>query len=47
MVYQALVASQRTKVINSPYVILHISNWRLEWKTRPISFATCEKNSCS
>jgi hypothetical protein len=26
MVYQALVASQRTKVINSPYVILHISN---------------------
>jgi hypothetical protein len=26
MVYQALVASQRTKVINSPYVVLHISN---------------------
>jgi hypothetical protein len=26
MVYQALVASQRTKVINSPYVILQISN---------------------
>ena len=26
MVYQALVASQRTKVINSPYIVLHISN---------------------
>lgn len=26
MVYQALVTSQRTKVINSPYVVLHISN---------------------
>ncbi len=26
MVYQALVASQRTKIINSPYVVLHISN---------------------
>ncbi|MBO1064358.1 MULTISPECIES: S-layer homology domain-containing protein [Nostocales] len=26
MVYQALVTSQRTKVINSPYIVLHISN---------------------
>ncbi|MEI6443575.1 MAG: S-layer homology domain-containing protein [Nostocales cyanobacterium ELA583] len=26
MVYQTLVASQRTKVINSPYIVLHISN---------------------
>ena len=26
MVYQALVASQRTKVINSPYIVLQISN---------------------
>ena len=26
MAYQALVASQRTKVINSPYIVLHISN---------------------
>jgi hypothetical protein len=26
MVYQALVASQRTKIINSPYIVLQISN---------------------
>jgi hypothetical protein len=30
MVYQALAASQRTKVINSPYIVLQISNWQVE-----------------
>jgi hypothetical protein len=45
MVYQALVASQRTKVINSPYIVLHISNWQVEWKTLPITFAAGEKNT--
>jgi hypothetical protein len=49
MVYQALVTSQRTKVINSPYVVLHISNWQVEWKTMSsLSILPLVKNhSCS